>query len=38
MQKHLKAYGWEYIVVDIQWYEPTADNNDYNNFADINFK
>lgn len=20
MAKHLKAYGWEYIVVDIQWY------------------
>ena len=19
MAKHLKAYGWEYIVVDIQW-------------------
>lgn len=35
MAKHLKQYGWEYIVVDIQWYEPTADNNDYNNFADI---
>ena len=35
MAKYLKPYGWEYIVVDIQWYEPTADNNDYNNFADI---
>ena len=35
MAKNLKQYGWEYIVVDIQWYEPTADNNDYNNFADI---
>ncbi len=22
MHKHLKAYGWEYIVVDIQWYAP----------------
>ena len=20
MAKHLKAYGWEYVVVDIQWY------------------
>ena len=20
MAKHLKQYGWEYIVVDIQWY------------------
>ena len=35
MAKNLKKYGWEYIVVDIQWYEPTADNNDYNDFADI---
>jgi alpha-galactosidase len=22
MAKHLKQYGWEYIVIDIQWYEP----------------
>jgi alpha-galactosidase len=22
MAKSLKDYGWEYIVVDIQWYEP----------------
>ena len=21
MAEHLKEYGWEYIVVDIQWYE-----------------
>ena len=24
MAKHLKAYGWEYIVVDIQWYAKKA--------------
>jgi len=24
MAKHLKAYGWEYVVCDIQWSEPTA--------------
>ena len=24
MAEHLKKYGWEYIVCDIQWYEPTA--------------
>ncbi len=29
---HLKEYGWEYVVVDIQWYEPTADGWDYHNF------
>lgn len=36
MAKHLKKYGWEYIVCDIQWYEPTAKNNDYFNFAPLN--
>lgn len=35
MAKHLKKYGWEYIVVDIQWYEPTSVSNDYNPFADV---
>lgn len=29
MAKHLRRYGWEYIVVDIQWYEPTADGSQY---------
>jgi len=24
MASHLKRCGWEYIVVDIQWYEPAA--------------
>ena len=27
MAEHLRQYGWEYIVVDIQWYEPTADSH-----------
>lgn len=35
MAKHLKQYGWEYIVCDIQWYEPKACGNDYNNFAEL---
>jgi len=35
MAEHLKKYGWEYIVCDIQWYEPKAKNNDYNNFAPL---
>lgn len=35
MTKHLKQYGWEYIVCDIQWYEPKACSNDYNNFAEL---
>lgn len=29
MAEHLKEYGWEYIVVDIQWYEPYAATNEY---------
>ena len=35
MAKHLKKYGWEYIVVDIQWYEPGADSHEYHPFADL---
>ena len=27
MAKYLKQFGWEYIVVDIQWYEPKSDKN-----------
>lgn len=29
MAAHLKAHGWEYIVVDIQWYEPGAKDHSY---------
>ncbi|AFS01025.1 glycoside hydrolase family 27 protein [Lentilactobacillus buchneri] len=32
MSKHLKQFGWEYIVVDIQWYEPTANSSRYHDF------
>lgn len=35
MAKHLKKYGWEYIVVDIQWYEPSASNHEYHNFTEL---
>lgn len=35
MAKHLKQFGYEYIVVDIQWYEPTAVNHEYHAFADL---
>jgi alpha-galactosidase len=24
MRDHLLAHGWDTVVVDIQWYEPTA--------------
>lgn len=36
MAKHLKQYGWEYIVCDIQWYEPAARDNDYFSFTPLN--
>lgn len=32
MAKNLKQYGWEYIVVDIQWSEPTASSTWYHPF------
>ncbi len=35
MAAHLKQYGWEYIVVDIQWYEPSADSHTYHPFAPL---
>ncbi len=33
MARHLKPHGYEYVVVDIQWYQPTADSHDYESFA-----
>lgn len=33
MAENLRQYGWNYVVCDIQWYEPLAKDNDYNNFA-----
>lgn len=36
MAEKLKRYGWEYVVVDIQWYEPSADSADYHKFAALN--
>jgi len=33
--QNLKEYGWEYVVVDIQWYEPTAENHEYHPFAEL---
>lgn len=35
MAKNLKDYGWEYVVCDIQWSEPTADGYGYHNFAPL---
>ncbi|MBQ3519850.1 MAG: glycoside hydrolase family 27 protein [Clostridia bacterium] len=35
MRDYLKDYGWEYVVCDIQWSEPTAVGYAYNNFAQL---
>ena len=33
--EHLKQNGWEYITVDIQWAEPTAENHEYHPFTEL---
>jgi alpha-galactosidase len=35
MSEHLLAHGWEYLVVDIQWYEPNAVGHDYHKGAEL---
>lgn len=35
MKEHLLKYGWEYIVCDIQWYEPTANSTEYHDFVPL---
>jgi len=35
MAQHMKEYGWQYIVVDIQWYEPNAKAHGYRKFAKL---
>ena len=35
MARELKPFGWEYIVVDIQWYQPTAVNHSYEPFSEL---
>lgn len=35
MAKHLKSSGYEYVVVDIQWYQPTAVNHQYEPFSGL---
>ena len=29
MARDLAKHGWQYVVVDIQWYQPTAQGHDY---------
>lgn len=35
MSAHLLGHGWQYIVVDIQWYEPDATGFDYRKDAKL---
>lgn len=35
MADHLSAFGWQYIVVDIQWYEPAAEGHRYREGAPL---
>ena len=35
MAQHLKPFGWEYVVVDIQWYQPTMRSSSYIPYADL---
>ena len=35
MAAHLKQYGWEYVVVDIQWSRANASNHSYEPFGEL---
>ena len=35
MAEKLKPFGWEYVVVDIQWYQPTAETHEYVPFSKL---
>ncbi|GEN51569.1 glycoside hydrolase family 27 protein [Alkalibacterium pelagium] len=35
MKDNLNDAGYEYVVVDIQWYEPTANSSMYHAYADL---
>jgi hypothetical protein len=35
MARRLRAHGWEYLTVDIQWYEPGADDFNYRQGAPL---
>ena len=35
MATHLARYGWQYVTVDIQWYEPEAQSFDYRKDAKL---
>lgn len=35
MAKNLKEYGWEYVVVDIEWFQPTVTSEVYIDGAEL---
>lgn len=35
MAKNMLSYGWEYVVVDIEWYQPTASTHEYEPFSEL---
>lgn len=35
MAKYMKDYGWEYVVVDIEWFQPTAGSHMYEPFSEL---
>ncbi len=35
MREHLLPFGWQYVVCDIQWYEPKARGVHYNKFTEL---
>ena len=35
MAAHLREFGWDYIVVDIQWYEPGANSSLYRKYVPL---
>jgi len=35
MAQNMKQFGWEYVIVDIEWYQPTASDHEYKPFADL---
>ncbi|PQP81431.1 alpha-galactosidase [Paenibacillus sp. PCH8] len=35
MAEHLKDFGWSFITVDIQWYEPSANSSQYHAFVPL---
>jgi len=35
MKRHLAAHGWQYVVIDIEWYAPNAEGHEYHPGAEL---